>query len=161
MHYFYFIDPHTNLGSAFLQQLRGSWFLGRDSIQIHGQCRLNSPFTLKNIYIFIYLAAPGLSYSMWGSQLWLVNSQLGLLESSSLTKNQTQMLCIGIVESLAPGPTGKCPLYFARTQKPVDNRAPHRKEEKAYLGLDLDLTSLKSMLFLVILKLCGLISCKT
>ena len=48
------LDPHTNLGSAFLQQFRGSWFLGK---RLHTNPWLEqSEFSLyiKNIYIYLF-----------------------------------------------------------------------------------------------------------
>ena len=43
-------------------------------------------------YLFIYLAALGLSCGMWDLQLWHV-------ESSSLTRDQTRAPCVGTAES--------------------------------------------------------------
>ena len=70
---------------------------------------------LKNIYLFIYLVAPALSYSRWTPQLRQVGSLVAdcrLLScgmrtlscsmhvgSSSLTRDRTQAPCIGSVES--------------------------------------------------------------
>ena len=50
-------------------------------------CHFLSLFLKK--YLFVYLAVPGLSYSMWN--LWLQH-----VGSSSLTRDRTQAPCIGV-----------------------------------------------------------------
>ena len=77
--------------------------------EVHGNPLVMSLFSqlFKNIYLFIYLAVPGLSCSTWdllcgmralscGMQTLSCSMHVG---SSSLTRDRTRAPCIGTMDS--------------------------------------------------------------
>ena len=76
---------------------------------IHSLLTVPPPFLIifkEHLFVFIYLAEAGLSWSTWGLLLRSVGSV-------SLTGNQTPAPCTGIKESLTTGPSGKFPFLFS------------------------------------------------
>ena len=83
------------------------WTLLHDKLIFQTNVEEMDYYYFKDIFIYLCgLAAPGLSCGTWNLQLWLENSKVEHVGSSSLTRNGTWASCTGS-GVLATGPPRK------------------------------------------------------